>query len=207
MAKFEDLPYNVRPDLSPFLTHLTKNTFADDKYLAFDNLVEILKTGVIKGSDSQQGFIKGANKAACFMDIPISSLKYIINAENSCKDNPRYEPYGILLTKKKAYKKGCRPVLYLSNDEIEALEIPPKELWRVVRLENNGDNWINWMHEREWRCKDQLILPSKLQAVFVRSPPMAEKLQKMINKNPDKFKSVPKSIIPVNIMCEGLPYL
>ncbi|MCF6455109.1 hypothetical protein L1076_26335 [Vibrio sp. MMG022] len=207
MAKFEELPFDVRPDLSPFLIHLTKNTIKDDKYSAFDNLVNILKTGEVWGSTSSKGFIKGANKAACFMDVPMSSLKYIINADNSDPDNPRYEPFGVITTKKRAYSKGCRPVLYLSNEEVEALGIPNQELWRVVRFEKNGDNWISWMHEREWRCKGKMKLPKKVLAVFVKNTSHAEKLQKMINENPDDFKSIPKSIIPVNIMCEGLPYL
>ena len=56
-----------------------------------------------------------------------------------------------MITKKLAYRKGCRPVLYLSNNEIKTLKIPEDELWRVVRLEVTGDKWISWMHEREFR--------------------------------------------------------
>lgn len=207
MAEFEDLPFDVRPDLSPFLVHLTKNTKEEDEFSAFDNLVHMLEAGEIWGSDTRKGFIKGPNKAACFMDVPLSSLKYILNSENSDPKNPRYEPFGVLITKKIAYRKGCRPVLYLSNNEVKTLKIPQEEQWRVVRLEVDGDKWISWMHEREWRCKGKLKLPDKMLAAFVRNTTYAEKLQKLINDKPSKFKTTPKSIIPLNIMCEGLTYL
>ena len=207
MMEFEDLPFDVRPDLSPFLVHLTKNIEKEDEYSAFDNLVSMLKSGEIWGSDTNKGFIKGPNKAACFMDVPLSSLKYIINIQNSDPKNPRYEPFGVLITKKLAYKKGCRPVLYLSNNEVKTLRIPRNEQWRVVRLEVSGDKWISWMHEREWRCKSHLNLPKKIGSVFVRNTKYSEKLQKLISDNPKQFKTKPKSIIPLDILCQGLPYL
>ena len=148
MAEFEDLPFDVRPDLSQFLIHLTKNTKREDEYSAFENLVSMLKSGEIWGSD-KKGFIKGSNKATCFMDVPISSLKYIFNDENSNPENPRYEPFGILVSKKQGYNKGCRPVLYLSDNEVRTLRIISQEQWRVVRLEVKGNKWISWIHERE----------------------------------------------------------
>ena len=135
LPKFDDLPFNSRPDLTPYLLHLTKNTNAEDEYSAFDNLMNILRSGRIWGSGTSKGFIKGKRKAACFMDIPFASLKYVLTPENSDPQNPRYEPYGIAITKNYAYPKGCRPVLYLSNEELEAINLPPDELWRVVRFE------------------------------------------------------------------------
>ena len=52
LPQFDELPFNARPDLSPYLIHLTKNTKREDQYSAFDNLVSILKLGKIFGSDS-----------------------------------------------------------------------------------------------------------------------------------------------------------
>ena len=34
---FDDLPFNKRPDLSPYLIHLTKNTKLKDDYSAYVN--------------------------------------------------------------------------------------------------------------------------------------------------------------------------
>ncbi|MFG1477548.1 hypothetical protein V5F53_02655 [Xanthobacter sp. V4C-4] len=204
MPDFDDLPFYSRPDLTPFLIHLTKNTEKLNERSAFDNLVNILKTGKICGSSSERGFIKGQRKAVCFMDVPFPSLKYILTPENTNQEKPRYEPYGIVLTKRLAYKNGCRPVLYLSNDEVNALSIPKEELWRVVRLEVKEDNWICWVHEREWRCVEYFKLPKKIYAVLVRDTKYAKKLREMINQSPDSFKCTPASILPLTIISQGL---
>ena len=44
--EFEEyLPFFERPDLTPYLIHLTKNTKADDDFSAFQNLISILQAG------------------------------------------------------------------------------------------------------------------------------------------------------------------
>src|SRR5579864_2383698 len=101
---FEDLPFFERPDLTPYLVHLTKNTKAEDDYSAFENLVSILQTGEVWGSSTKKGFIKGPHRAACFMDLPFAALKYVLNEENSDPTAPRYESFGVFVTKKHAYK-------------------------------------------------------------------------------------------------------
>ena len=135
LRNFEDLPFNARPDLPPYLLHLTKNTVKEDNFTAYDNLVGMLQSGQINGSVPRQGMIKGNNRATCFMDVPFASLKYVLTPENADPQAPRYEPYGIAVGKQYAYKAGCRPVLYLSNSEVTKLGIPASELWRVVRFE------------------------------------------------------------------------
>jgi hypothetical protein len=203
---FEDLPFFKRPDLTPYLVHLTKNTKVADDYSAFDNLVSILRTGEIWGSKRTKGFIKGPQSATCFMDVPFYALKYILNEENSSPDDPRYEAFGVFVTKKHAYKYGCRPVLYLSDDETRRLRIPDAELWRVVRFEAGQQGWISWLHEREWRCRGNYRLSSNA-GVLVKSSKYVEKLNGMLRKNPDGFKVHPRAIIPLTILCQGLPQL
>jgi hypothetical protein len=201
------LPFFERPDLSPFLVHLTKNTKHEDDYSAFENLVSILKTGEVFGSTTRKGFIKGRYRASCFMDIPLANLKYVLNERNTKPDRPRYEPYGIVVSKDYAYGNGCRPVMYLSDKELKTLSIPDGELWRVVRLESVDGSGVNWLHEREWRAKGSFEVPSKIRAVLVKNTVMAERLQRLLNEEPDKFRSKPASIIPLSVLCQGLPYL
>ncbi|MBF0877662.1 hypothetical protein HKD21_12520 [Gluconobacter cerevisiae] len=203
MTTFSELPFNSRPDLTPYLLHMTKNTKSIGGQSAFKNLINILKSGKIIGSGNR-GFIKGPNKATCFMDVPFSSLKYVLTPENSDPEKPRYEPYGIVLTKATSYKKGCRPVLYLSDDEKRSLKIPDDELWRVVRFEVKNEHWISWVHEREWRSKGDLKLPSEILAVLVKTTKEASKLHRIMQNYPNKFKSKPRSIIPLNLICQGL---
>lgn len=204
--EFEDLPFFERPDLTPYLIHLTKNTKVDDDYSAFENPVSILQNGEIFGSKKEKGFIKGPHRATCFMDGPFNSLKYILNKENSSPHDPRYEAFGVFVTKKHAYQEGSRPVLYLSNEESKKLCIPKSELWRVVRFEAGDEGWISWLHEREWRCKGSYQLPTNA-GVLVRNSRYVEKLAERIRKEPKKFKVHPRTIIPLTILCQGLPQL
>src|ERR1700730_7559319 len=113
----------------------------------------------------------------------------------------RYEPYGIAVTKRFAHEAGCRPVLYLSNDEVDALGIATSELWRVVRFEVSKQGWISWLHEREWRCKGDFELPKVIQAVLVRNTREAEKLTKALVNKPEKFKCKPRSVILMTVLC------
>lgn len=101
------LPYYERPDLTPYLVHLTKNTHAEDDFSGYDNLVNMLFRGVKWGSNKRKGYVKGQHPAAYFMGVPFSSLKYVLNDANCADDDPRYEPYGVVITKKFAYDHGC----------------------------------------------------------------------------------------------------
>lgn len=205
LPDFDDLPFNERPDLTPYIVHLTKNTKKVDEYSAFQNLVNILQTGEIWGSKKEKGFIKGPNPAACFMDVPFAALKYVLNPRDTDPERPRYEPYGVIVTKQFAYNHGCRPVLYLSNDEMQKLRIPDSEKWRVVRFEVSKQGWISWLHEREWRCKGSFRMPSPFFGALVKTAAEADKLSNLIHEDRENFKAVPRSIIPLTVICQGLP--
>jgi hypothetical protein len=200
---FEELPFSERPDLTPYLIHLTRRS---KNATAFENLVNILRTGKLKGS-RRSGYIKGPNKAACFMDVPFYSLKHILNKSNTDETTLRYEPYGIFCTKKIAYERGVRPVLYLSNQEVSDLKIPGEELWRVVRFEVDDAGWISWLHEREWRVKGDFKVPTRPYGVLVHTPKEAEELLELLATEPEKFKVRPKSVIPLTVLCQGLVYM
>lgn len=201
--RFDDLPFNKRPDLSPYLIHLTKNTVRKDKHTAYGNLVHILQTGRIWGSN-KTGFIKGKKTAACFMDVPFASLKYVLTPENMSKEDPRYEPCGIVVGKASGYKRGLRPVLYLSNDEVKQLRIPKSELWRVVCLERRDKGWVNWVHEREWRSEGGFRLRGSVPAVIVRNLKSAKRLREQLADEHDSFKCIPDAILPASMICQGL---
>jgi len=205
LPEFKDLPFYERPDLTPYLVHLTKNTRQEDGYSAFDNLINILKEGKIRGSDRSKGFIKGPHRATCFTDVPFAALKYVLNPRDSNPDNPRYEPYGIVVTKKYAYKTGCRPVLYLSDKETRNLGIPRDDLWRVVRFEVTDQGWISWLHEREWRCRGSFEVPPNPLVALVKNMSEVAKLTRLLERDLDNFASIPQSIIPLAIICQGLP--
>ena len=76
----------------------------------------------------------------------------------------------------------------------------------MVRFEASSDGWISWLHEREWRSKGDYPLSPK-PGVLVRNSVYAEKLRKLLAKEPKKFKVHPRAIIPLTILCQGLPQL
>ncbi len=189
-------PEEERPDLTPFLIHLTRST---DEHAALENLVRILKKGRILATDRT---IKEGQKATCFMDVPFLALKYICSEANK----GRYEPYGVFVTKSYAYKNKVRPVLYLSNKELSRLDIPEEEHWRVVRLEGTKYGPINWLHEREWRCAGDFELPDKGFGVLVKTAGEAYDLQERLFKRRKAFACVPLTVLPVGIVCQGLEH-
>ena len=96
-------------------------------------------------------------------------------------------------------------MLYLSNKEKQRQRIPRDEWWRIVRFDVSKEGWISWLHEREWRCKGDLKLPSNPYGVLVRNADKADGLQKIFQDSPSKFKVKPHSIIPLTVICQGLP--
>lgn len=208
MPEFTELPYYKRPDLSPYLIHLTKRNHKTGTS-ARDNLMSILREGVIQPSSSRWGFIKGDQEATCLMDVPISALKHVLTTENVASPYPRYEPYGIVISKQYAYKQGARPVLYLSHEEMEALNVPDDQLWRVVHFDVTEEDWAGWLHEREWRCPGPFELPQRhtFTAALVKTASEVPAIRKQLVRHEAEFASVPRSVIPVQVVCEGLPWL
>jgi hypothetical protein len=75
------------------------------------------------------------------------------------RNRRRYEPFGIAIEKRYAFRAGARPVIYLPSREAESL-LAPGERWRVVALELERDAQIDWSYEREWRLAGDLALPA-----------------------------------------------
>jgi hypothetical protein len=204
LPEFKKLPFNERPHLMPYLIHLTRGSISENNRSAFDNLMKILRDGKIRGN--AKGCIKGPYSACCFMDVPFASLKYVLRRSKKDTRAPSYEPYGLFVQKQYAYKKGARPVLYLSNDEMEDLSVPGEARWRVVRLDVKSGNWISWLHEREWRCLGDFCLPKRFSGVLVKTLDEVEELYRVIENSPNRYKVFPRCILPLDVICQGLVY-
>ena len=85
------------------------------------------------------------------------------------------------------------------------LEYPEDERWRVVRFEVSNNGWISWLHEREWRCAGRVSSSAASIRSLGRTAKEAEKLGKLIHESPNRFKAKPRSIIPLTVICKGLP--
>jgi hypothetical protein len=129
------------------LTHFTRRSAGGD---ALDNLVSILRDGVIWASARM---IPGGRAAVCLFDSPIAELALLLTPAN----RRRYEPFGIALDKRYAYRLGARPAIYLPLPEAEKI-IAREELWRVAAIDFDRDPPVDWTFEREWRVGGSLPL-------------------------------------------------
>jgi hypothetical protein len=127
---------------------LTHFTHAARAATALDNLVAILREGVIRGSSRM---IRDKRAVVCLFDAPLIELRRLLEPRN----RRRYEPFGIALDKRYAFKMGARPVIYMPAREAERV-VACGELWRVVAIEMDRTPLLDWSFEREWRLAGDL---------------------------------------------------
>jgi len=127
------------------LTHFTRAARTSS---ALDNLLAILHGGVIRGSSRM---IRDKRRVVCLFDAPLAELKRLLDRRN----RRRYEPFGIALDKRYAFRMGARPVIYMPLREAEEI-VAARELWRVVSIDMNRTPPIDWSFEREWRLAGDL---------------------------------------------------
>jgi hypothetical protein len=140
------------------LTHFTR---ASPLSAALDNLVAMLREGIIHGSSRM---VRNKQSVVCLFDAPLSELARTLNSRN----RRRYQPFGIALDKRYAFKLGARPVIYLPWNEARRI-LPAQELWRVVSLEVDRVPAIDWSFEREWRIAGDLPIDARHAVALVES--------------------------------------
>jgi hypothetical protein len=132
-------------DSGGMLTHFTR---ASHPAAALDNLAAILSAGTIRASSRM---IRTKQPVICFFDAPFEHLARVLDP----RARRRYEPCGIAVSKRYAFKMGARPVIYLPWAEASAL-LPHSERWRVVGLDLGRNPGVDWTFEREWRMPGDL---------------------------------------------------
>lgn len=174
-----------RSDMSTGLVHLTREKNSDVD--VFDVLYQILKSKKIKGSTTSSGFICGNNPAACFQDVPLSSIcQNVYFEQKRIADNKqnklRYRAIGLLFPKDYVFKKGGRPVIYDKTEEAKNY-LPPEKWWKIVNMDfSDKDNIVDWSHEREWRVKGDFQFELDKATILVISyssiKPIVERIKK-----------------------------
>ncbi|MFZ2062655.1 MAG: hypothetical protein WAU82_16720 [Candidatus Binatus sp.] len=164
------------PAKIPAVAMLTHFTRASTSTTALDNLVAILKDGVIHGGSRM---IRGARPAVCMFDVPIAELRTILDRRN----RRRYEPFGIAVDKRYAFTMGARPVIYLPWREAEKI-LAPEESWRVVSLEIDKTPPIDWSFEREWRVAGDLPFEPPIAAALVETWKDVDEIFERFNGRP-----------------------
>ncbi len=173
----------IAPQLpsTTMLTHFTRRSAGGD---AMDNLVAILRSGMIEGA---MRMVRTKRAVVCLFDAPLSELNRLLVHNN----RRRYEPFGIAMDKRYAFAMGARPVIYLPW--LEACQmLDERELWRVVAIDLGRTPPLDWTFEREWRIAEQLKLPSEGTVALVETWRDVDDLY-------DRFKGAPPcaGIIPL----------
>ena len=143
-----------RNDLSPYLFHYTKG----------DEALEILKLIICEMK------LKSKLDRVCFTEAPLTSsislFKYFQRFQPTFYKpslKPKFQPYGIGISRDFLFQKGARPVIYGTDEELKL--IPYELQWRCLLLNPNCFDF-SWL--REWRihseefdfstCKDEIIV-------------------------------------------------
>ena len=155
------------------LTHFTRASRSGD---ALDNLVAILRAGMIRGA---LRMIRGGRAAVCLFDAPWPELSRLLDRAN----RRRYQPFGIALDKRYAFTMGARPVIYMPWPEAERI-FAAEELWRVVAIDLERNPPIDWTFEREWRLPRDLPLPPRGAVALVETWRDADELYDRFDGNP-----------------------
>lgn len=171
-----------RTDMTSYLTHLTR---PNETLSSVEVLLKILKERKIIGSSTDSGFIVGKNRAVCFQDVPFNSLAQNIYLEEKNREQfggkIRYEAVGLAFRKPYLFRLGARPVIYEQTSVAKTLLSSDEEYWRIVNFDlRDGNNIIDWTHEREWRMKEDLEFELQRATVIL---PSSKSYKKFIEKS------------------------
>lgn len=166
----------VRRDIGNLLFHFTrspKEQFVEVDFghgnkmsmtgSASSVLRKILYEGRLRATS---GWTYGQN-CICFTEAPIqefNSVFALVEIASSESQRPRYEPYGIAVSKRWLFKQGGRPVIYDHPNAFTSY--PEDQKYRFVPYD--PVNGIDFTWEREWRINtDYLALDPKETLVVV----------------------------------------
>jgi hypothetical protein len=164
----------VRRDVGNLLFHFTRTPHPYTPPLRIQSwpatamtvLENILSERRLIGSSA---YIRGGHKCVCFTEAPIGEVVSLFRLAELAAETglrPKYEPFGVAVTKEWLFARGGRPVIYQPDPEYDALPEPIR--YRHVRYDPIAGVDFTW--EREWRiCTEELGLDPKHTLVLVPS--------------------------------------
>ena len=166
----------VRRDVSDLLFHFTRNIHPQNIKIKIADNAEMGMSGSASGVLRKilyEGKLQGSSRwtygvsTVCFTEAPIqefNSVFSLVAIAASHDQRPRYEPYGIAVSKKWFFAQGGRPVIYDHPDTFA--EYPESQRYRYVPYDPTSGVDFTW--EREWRIKaESLVLDPKYTLVVV----------------------------------------
>ena len=151
----------VRRDMSDMLFHFTR---APDTNRTENGLMRVgsvyctaSAAGVLKKILTESCLVGTGTWTAgvacvCFTEAPIQEFAAIfslVQIAASLAQRPRYEPYGIAVTKEWFFRQGGRPVIYERPSEFSSFS--ESQQYRLVPYDPEVGTDFTW--EREWRIR------------------------------------------------------
>ena len=168
----------VRRDLGRLLFHFTRKPKED--FVSVEMPYGGVRSwpasaGAVLRKILHQGALTGTSRwsaggpCVCFTEAPIEEFNalFSLNAIASQEhEKPRYEPYGIAVSKEWLFERGGRPVIY-DTCEIGA-RLHESDRYRLV--EYDFKKQVDYTWEREWRIQiERLVLDPAETLVIVPS--------------------------------------
>jgi hypothetical protein len=119
---------------------------------AYSVLKKILYEGALQGTSTWTY----GEPTVCFTEAPIhefNSIFSLVSVAASKAERPRYEPYGIAVSKRWLFARGGRPVIYDHPDTLE--RYPLSQKYRFVPY--NPSTGVDFTWEREWRMRTEAL--------------------------------------------------
>lgn len=143
--------HSHRPDLSPYLVHLSRNCFGAT---ARDNVISILKDGVLearspfgaaKAHFRSKGWCDSAfmesQRVVCFSETPISQIDGLVDP--GIERQYEFQPYGVIFTRDYLLTRGVSPVGYLNQYPGDlSFEWPIRHYNRLMDAAVLGDDGV-----------------------------------------------------------------
>lgn len=155
----------VRRDMGSMLFHFTRKS--EERFIEVDSgensrhffsgsasgvLQKILSDGKLIGTSNwTYGY-----PCVSFTEAPIqefNSIFSLVDIASAEDERPRYEPYGIAVTKEWLFEQGGRPVIYDHPSGIE--ELSDSQKYRFVPYDPVNGTDFTW--EREWRINTESL--------------------------------------------------
>ncbi|MFJ9745729.1 hypothetical protein [Streptomyces chartreusis] len=164
---------STNPDLPGTLVHFTGRPRGPGELPEFppttpeQRLVSILHSGTLRGAHT---FGTDA-PVICFSEVTEEARRTMLR---DGVGRAPYEPWGLVLHRRRLIAAGARPVLYVSREERAEMQaaLPRRTYNRCVAYEpapTQGSR-SDWLHEREWRIcfepEDEPVLSFAPQFVF-----------------------------------------
>lgn len=130
-----------------FYGELLRGDFCSPR-TAMTSLTRIVREKLLR---AQGRGIRGGSPVVCFSEVPLLHL-LTMRTFQAHRGRWDFEPYGICIRRDWLEKRGCKPVLYGTDQDWEKL--PPADrpyFQRSTTTSSRQSRELDWTKEREWR--------------------------------------------------------